>query len=74
MESNCLINGFPYPFEPIKTNFTENNILIMDAYKWFLDNIGGGDTDCEVGIDVTKYRTNFFAMPFDFSPRGVRIS
>ena len=74
MESNCLINGFPYPFEPIKTNFTENNIIIMDAYKYFLDNIGIGDTDCEVGIDVTKYRTNLFAIPFDFSPRGVRIS
>ena len=46
----------------------------MAAYRWFLDNIGIGDNDCDVGISAEKYRTNLFTLPFDLSPRGVRIS
>ena len=74
MESQILVNGFPYPMKPIETNFTENKINIMPAYRTFLDNIGVSDNDCDVGITPNKYMTNMFVMAFDLSPTGVRIS
>lgn len=74
MESNVMVNGLSYPFEPIRTNVTANQIDVMAAYRFFLDNIGILDNDCDVGITAEKYRTNFYTMAFDLSPRGVHIS
>ena len=74
MESQILVNGFPYPMKPIETNFTENKINIMPAFRTFLDNIGISDNDSDVGITPNKYMSNMFVMAFDLSPTGVRIS
>ena len=74
MESQVFVNGFPYPMRATETNFTENKINIMPAFRTFLDNIGISDNDCDVGITPNKYMTNMFVMAYDLSPTGVRIS
>ena len=40
METHVTIGGFPYPAEPIRTNFTANEEDVMPAFRWLLDNIG----------------------------------
>lgn len=74
MESYITINGFPYPSEPIRTNFTANKNDIMGAFRWFLDNVGILENDCDIGISVEEFKSNLFMIPFDLSPRGVSIS
>ena len=74
MDSHITVNGFPYPSEPIRTNFTTNKLDIMGAYRWMLDNIGLLENDSEIGITSNEYATNLFMLPFDLSPRGVSIS
>ena len=72
MEAHITVNGLPYPSEPVRMNFTTNKIDCMNAFRWFLDNVGILDNDCDVGISAAEYRSNLFMIPFDLSPRGVR--
>ena len=44
----------------------------MNAFRWFLDNVGILDNNCDIGISAEEYRSNLFMIPFDLSPRGVR--
>ena len=68
MEASLNISGFPYPSEPVKYNFGEGDI--MPGYRWFLDNIGIGDSDTDIGMTAEQYTTSYFLLPFDLSPRG----
>ena len=72
MEAHITVNGFPYPSEPVRMNFTANKIDCMNAFRLFLDNVGILDNDCDIGISAEEYRSNLFMIPFDLSPRGVR--
>ena len=74
MEAHITVNGFPYPSEPIRTYFTPTRIDSMNAFRWFLDNVGILDNDCDIGISAEEFRSNLFMIPFDLLPRGVSIS
>ena len=73
MEAHITINGFPYPSEPIRSDFSAGRIDSMNAFRWFLDNVGILDNDCDIGITAEEFRSNLFMIPFDLSPRGVSI-
>ena len=68
MSTHLTISGFSYPAESIKYNMT--NLEHMPGYRWFLDNIGIGAEDTDIGVSVEEYYKNLFLIPFDLSPRG----
>ena len=57
-ESHISISGFPYPSEPIRTNFTPNQMDVMPAFRWFLDNVG------KTNLTLSLYSTFKFIRNF----------
>ncbi len=68
MEASVSISGYPYPAEPVKFDFNRGNV--MPGYRFFLDNIGVVDNDCDVGVSAEEYCSSYFIMPFDLTPLG----
>ena len=66
--AHLIINGYTHPADSVRYDKSTKNIF--NGYRWFLQNIGIGQSNDDVEISMDKYYKDKFVIPFDLSHRG----